>query len=213
MTLTFPSAARDKDVLRREVLARRDALTVDERARFSRMVADRFRTLHGLPFHDAVLDGPVSVFLPIRSEIDTRPLMRALQRHDVVVALPLVRRPVLDFRVWRFGEPLVKAAFGLMEPGPDAASVRPRTMIVPLAVFDRRGDRIGYGAGHYDRAIEAFSSDGRPLTTVGLAFSCQEVSRVPAEPHDRRLDWILTENELIRTTPQPGDPHAPALPR
>jgi 5-formyltetrahydrofolate cyclo-ligase len=213
MTLSSPSAARDKDVLRREVLARRDALGVEERARFSQVVADRFRSLHSLPFHAAVLDGPVSVFLPIRSEIDTRPLMRELDRHNVVVALPVVRRPLLDFRVWRFGEPLVKAAFGLMEPGPDAASVRPRTMIVPLAAFDRRGDRIGYGAGHYDRAIEAFTTDGRPLTTVGLAFSCQEVFQVPAEPHDRRLDWILTEKELIRTAPQPGDAHAPALPR
>jgi 5-formyltetrahydrofolate cyclo-ligase len=201
MTVTSPSAARDKDALRKEVLARRDALAAEDRARFSEAVAQRFQTLHALPFHAALHEGPVSVFLPIRSELDTRPLMRALDRHGIVVALPVVRRPVLDFRVWQHGQPLVKAAFGLLEPGPEAASVRPRTMLVPLAAFDRRGDRIGYGAGHYDRAIEAFSADGRPLTTIGVAFSCQEVERVPAEPHDRRLDWILTEAELIRTGP------------
>ncbi|MFO1150802.1 MAG: 5-formyltetrahydrofolate cyclo-ligase [Alsobacter sp.] len=201
MSLSSPSAARDKDALRKEVLARRDALTAGERARASQLVADRFEALHALPFHAALHEGPVSVFLPIRSELDTRPLMRALERHGVTLALPVVRRPVLDFRVWQHGQPLVKAAFGLLEPGPEAASVRPRTMLVPLAAFDRRGDRIGYGAGHYDRAIEAFSADGRPLATIGVAFSCQEVARVPAEPHDRRLDWILTETELIRTGP------------
>ena len=63
--------------------------------------------------------------------------------------------------------------------------MRPRTMFVPLAAFDRRGDRIGYGAGHYDRAIEAFMADGRPLTTVGLGFYAR---RSTACPPSRTID-------------------------
>jgi len=191
--------ASKKATLRQEALSRRDALSPQEREAMSQAVARRFSPLHSLPFHAALHEGPVSLFLPIRSEIDTRPLMSLLAGHGVTVALPVVQRPILAFREWRSGDPLVRAGFGLLEPGPGARAVRPRTMFVPLAAFDRRGDRIGYGAGHYDRAIEAFSADGDPLVTIGLAFSCQEVERVPAEPHDRRLDWVLTERELIRT--------------
>lgn len=193
------SAALDKDRLRREALARRDALDPELHATFSAAIAARFDPLTALPFHAALGDGPVSVFLPIRSEIDTRPVIRALVRHGIAVALPAVQGRDIVFRAWHPGEPLVKARFGLSEPGPGSASLRPRTMLVPLAAFDRRGDRIGYGAGFYDRAIAGFLGDGRPLTTVGLAFSCQEVERVPTEPHDRRLDWMLTERDCLPT--------------
>ncbi len=76
-------------------------------------------------------------------------------------------------------------------------------MIVPLAAFDRRGHRIGYGAGHYDRAIARALSDGHPLLTVGVAFSVQEIPLIPDEPHDRPLDWIVTECEIIATSGSP----------
>jgi 5-formyltetrahydrofolate cyclo-ligase len=193
------SAALDKDRLRREALARRDALDPQVRAGFSSDIAASFEPLTSLPFHAAMREGPVSVFLPIRSEIDTMPIIHALVRHGIAVALPSVQGKDLAFRAWRPGEALVKVKFGLSEPPPSAAVLRPRTMLVPLAAFDRRGDRIGYGAGFYDRAIAAFLRDGQPLTTVGLAFSCQEVEKVPAEPHDRRLDWMLTERACLRT--------------
>lgn len=197
------SAAPAKDRLRREALARRDALPTDVRAAFSAGIAARFDPLTALPFHAALADGPVSVFLPIRSEIDTLPIIRILVRHGIAVALPAVDGRDIVFRAWRPGEPLVTARFNLSEPVHGAAVLRPRTMLVPLAAFDRQGDRIGYGAGYYDRAIARFLADGRPLTTVGLAFSCQEVDRVPAEPHDRQLDWMLTERECLRTQTSP----------
>ena len=71
--------------------------------------------------------------------------------------------------------------------------VRPAILLVPLAAFDRRGNRIGWGKGHYDRVIERLLADGEPLMTIGLAFSLQEVDEVPAETHDRPLDLIVTE--------------------
>lgn len=196
------SLALAKDVLRREALARRDGLSPDERAALSAAFAGRLGQPADLPFAAALAQGPVSVFLPIRSEIDTRPLIHALHERGIPVALPVMRKPDLVFRLWSPSQPLVKAAFGLLEPGPEAEELRPRLMLVPLAAFDRRGHRIGYGAGFYDRAIAGFDHDGLPLTTVGLAFACQEVDHVPAEPHDRRLDWILTERGL--TVPDPS---------
>ena len=210
------TAAPDKAALRREALARRDALSAAERAAQSRAILDRLARSDTLPFRDALHGGVVSAFLPIRSEVDTRPILALLAERGLSLALPAVTPDGLVFRAWRPDDTLAPAGFGLREPTADAPAVRPRTLLVPLAAFDRRGERIGYGKGHYDRAIARLAADGRPLTTVGLAFSCQEVDVVPAEPHDRRLDWIMTDRELIAPSPSPldhGRAHATSLPR
>ena len=69
-------------------------------------------------------------------------------------------------------------------------------MLVPLAVFDRRGHRIGYGAGYYDMTI-AKARAQKPVLAVGVAFAVQEAPEVPNLPHDEPLDLVLTENEMI----------------
>ena len=101
------------------------------------------------------------------------------------------------FRTWRPGDELVKSRFGVNEPSSDAPEVSPRAMLVPLAAFDRQGGRIGYGKGHFDTAIAALEAR-HPVLTVGVAFSVQEVASVPMEPHDRRIDIIVTDSEIIR---------------
>ena len=77
----------------------------------------------------------------------------------------------------------------------------PSLMLVPLAAFDGRGHRIGYGAGHYDRAIARLVALGRPPRLIGIAFDCQEVPLVPDEPHDVVIAEILTESGLRRFAP------------
>ncbi|TXM96918.1 5-formyltetrahydrofolate cyclo-ligase, partial [Methylobacterium sp. WL122] len=72
----------------------------------------------------------------------------------------------------------------------------PTALILPLAAFDRRGQRIGYGRGYYDQAIARLSRNG-PVLTVGIAFAVQEIDRVPAEPHDRPLDHLVTEAGFV----------------
>lgn len=180
--------AERKAQLRRESLARRDALDPAERATASAVVAGKVAALLA-----AAPQGVVSGFWPIRSEIDPRPLMKALAGVGHRTALPSVGAAGLVFRLWMPGAPLVRAGFGLSEPPPNSPEVHPDIMLVPLAAFDRRGHRIGYGAGYYDRAIAE-----RPgVRTIGLAFAVQEVERVPDEPHDRALDAVATEKELI----------------
>jgi 5-formyltetrahydrofolate cyclo-ligase len=82
------------------------------------------------------------------------------------------------------------------EPAPEAGDVEPDMLFIPLSAFDRRGHRIGYGAGHYDRTLAGLRARG-PILAVGVAYSVCEVEAVPNEPHDQRLDYILTESELI----------------
>lgn len=188
----LPLAER-KERLRREALARRDALDEGFRERASQRIAVRalaFPALEGLT--------PVGAYWPIRSEVDPRPLLEALTARGQDVALSRIVHPHLSFRRWQPGDELEKGTFGVRQPSPDAPLVSPRALLVPLAAFDRRGGRIGYGKGHFDRAIKALEAQ-HPLLVVGLAYSAQEIDDVPVEPHDHPLDAVVTENELIRT--------------
>ena len=185
--------AETKAALRKSALARRDGLDAGFRDAASQAVATHVDALAL-----SMAPGPVSGFWPIRTEIDPRPALERLRIRGFPSALPRVTAAGLVFCSWSHGETLVKAGFGLSEPGPDADIVRPATMLVPLAAFDRRGHRIGYGAGYYDRAIAGCRLDGAPLLTIGVAFSCQEIEAVPDEPHDMPLDFLVTERETIR---------------
>jgi 5-formyltetrahydrofolate cyclo-ligase len=190
--MPFPTPAETKDALRRDAFARRDALDPDRRARASQAITERALALPDL-------EGltPVGAYWPMRSEVDPRPLMEALLARGQEIALSQIRHPHLSWRLWRPGDVLVKGGFGVREPGPDAPECFPKALLVPLAAFDRQGGRLGYGKGHFDRAIAALSNMHSVLT-VGLAFAAQEIERVPAEDHDRRLDVVVTEAEAIR---------------
>jgi 5-formyltetrahydrofolate cyclo-ligase len=186
-----PAPAEIKEKLRQQAFSRRAALDRDWRREASRAIAERVLAMPELSEADAV-----GAYWPIGSEVDPRPIMRGLVKRGQDVALSQVIHPKLSWRLWRPGDPLVTGGFGVREPGPDAPEVFPAALLVPLAAFDRRGWRIGYGKGHFDRAIAALA-ERRPLMTVGLAFSVQEVDSVPVESHDRPLDRIVTEIEVI----------------
>ncbi len=180
-----------KKSLRLEALARRDALAPDYRAAAAQTVAASWR--------DIPVTGveTLSAFLPIRSEIDLRHLVTRLRTRVCDIVLPVVvSRRDIEFRQWVDGADLVDAGFGTVGPPPTAPVVDPDLMLVPLAAYDRTGGRIGYGAGYYDRAIARISAD-KPVLCIGAAFAAQEVDHVPMEPHDRRLDMMLTEDGLI----------------
>jgi 5-formyltetrahydrofolate cyclo-ligase len=189
-----PSIPDIKARLRDEVFARRDALDPVWRAEASLAMAERAIAIPELRDRE-----PVSGFWPIRSEIDVKILMEALHARGQTLCLPVVARPAMIFRAWKPGDELVPSGFGVSEPAPTAPEVSPQAMLVPLAAFDRRGGRIGYGKGHFDKTIAAVGAR-HPVLTIGVAFSVQEVASVPMEPHDRHLDLIVTESELIRST-------------
>jgi 5-formyltetrahydrofolate cyclo-ligase len=144
----------------------------------------------------------VSGFMPIGSGINPLPLMKKLGEAGAGLALPVVGgagKPLV-MRAWAFGGPLVSQVWGIKIPPPEAPAVDPDILIVPLAAFDRTGQRIGYGAGYYDRTIAALKTKKR-ITTVGMAFALQEIAKVPAEGFDEPLDFVMTEREVIRIGP------------
>jgi len=191
------SSAKDlKKLLRSEALARRDALDPSWRAVMSQRMASTA---------DLIAPNPgfiVSGFWPIRSEVDLRPLMLALGEMGARLCLPaILDRTTIVFREMVADAPLVDMGFGTLGPPESAEVLDPSVMLVPLAAFDARGHRIGYGAGHYDRAIARQNAAGHAPRLIGIAFDCQEVERVPDEPHDVVIPEILTESGLRRFGP------------
>jgi 5-formyltetrahydrofolate cyclo-ligase len=140
----------------------------------------------------------VSGYRPQGAELDPWPLMSRFAEAGAQLVLPVVvdREGPLVFRAFAPGDPLVPDAVGVAAPTSEAPEREPDLVIAPLLAFDRRGNRMGQGAGHYDRTLAALRARG-PVFVLGLAYGGQEVARVPAEPHDQPLDAILTEMAYI----------------
>ena len=133
-------------------------------------------------------------YMPMRTEIDPLPAMAA---HQGPVCVPVIPGPdmPLRFREWTPGCAMVPGDFGALIPA-EGAWLEPEVLIVPLLSFDRRGFRLGYGGGFYDRTLERLRARGTTLA-LGFAFAAQEVAEVPIEPTDQPLDAILTETGVI----------------
>ncbi len=136
----------------------------------------------------------VSGFWPLDGEIDIRPLLLALAARGHAIALPVTppRGQPLGFRRWREGDPMERERFGTVRPtGPE---IVPDLLLVPLLAFDRRGHRLGYGGGYYDRTLALLPQAGR----LGCAFAAQEMDAVPAGPHDILLPAVATERGIVQ---------------
>jgi len=139
----------------------------------------------------------ISAYAAIRTEIDPRPLMIDLSNQGFTLCLPVVvgRAQPLVFRRWDPETELIKGAFGAPIPPETASELIPDAVIAPLLAFDRRGHRLGYGGGFYDRTLAKLRA-AAPVPAIGLAYSVQEVDEVPTDATDIALDAIATEAGL-----------------
>ena len=186
------SCAVTKAELRKTALAARDRFPVERRIEASLAIAEI-----GTADIEVNSGEIVSGFWPIRSEVDIRPLLFRLREKGARLCLPVVLdRQTIVFRELVRGARMVETGFGTAGPGEEAAILDPDLMLVPLAAFDRRGNRVGYGAGHYDRAIASLREKGKMPRLIGIALDVQEVSAIPFEIHDVPLPAILTESGM-----------------
>jgi 5-formyltetrahydrofolate cyclo-ligase len=178
--------------LRREMVARRNALPSAARAAAAEEIAARLFPIPVAP--GAVVSG----FMPMKSEINPVPLMKKLAGKGARLALPVVAGPgnPLVMRAWNFGEPLASGVWGIREPKPEAEEVEPDILLVPLLAFDRTGHRLGYGGGYYDLTIARLRAR-KAVVAVGLAYAALEIADLPVTPRDAALDLVLTEREVI----------------
>ncbi len=135
----------------------------------------------------------VALYWPIGKELDSRYLLDDLIRRGYTVALPVASKSdrVMKFAKWDGKGDLVKGDFGIFVP-PKIENIDPDIVLVPFLAFDRRGNRLGRGAGHYDATLEALR-EKRKILAIGLGYASQAVLfNLPAEPHDQRLDMVIT---------------------
>lgn len=182
----------DKNALRTRILSLRDGFGAVERAGKSAAV---HRLLMELPqYQEAAV---IMFYVSFRSEVETHQMIRDALAQGKEVVVPISgNNQIVPGRVSDFAD-LVPGAWGILEPEPLADVVgvnRIDLVLVPGAVFDREGFRVGYGVGYYDRFLRHMHMESGK---IGLAFDLQVIDRVPHQPHDQPVDLVITESGVI----------------
>jgi 5-formyltetrahydrofolate cyclo-ligase len=176
-----------KAALRLKARAARAAILNSTRSDAAKAVAEHFFKSVTLAPSDIV-----AAYWRIKDEMDVQPILVRLMDSFQPVCLPVVLGDdePLELRLWEQGAPLYEAGFGTLAPSELSPQVEPDVILMPLLGFDKRGTRLGYGGGYYDRTLERLSKRPR---LIGIAFAAQELEDIPREAHDVPLDTIVTE--------------------
>ncbi len=181
----------NKKTLRQFFRQQRDGLT-DHASRSEAICAH----VAGMPLYQAA--HTIHCYIPMRSEVDTFPLLKDALAQGKYVVVPIVQRGSTTLAHARLtsldAEDLLLGEFGTLQPRAlhFVEVGHWDIIIVPLLSFNRQGYRLGYGGGFYDRLLATLS-----IPTVGVAFAAQEAEVLPCEEHDVQLDWIVTETEIL----------------
>ncbi len=188
----------DKHSIRREVLKKRDALSIEDRRQKDRLIFDRLVNLK--PFNDAER---MLFYVSFGSEVDTRGLIQYALSKGKTVAVPKVIKATSGLEVYRITDTkeLVSGAFGIPEPlGRENDRLEPTLMdliIVPGVAFDEQCNRLGFGKGYYDKLLSPLKAD-KKIVAIALAYEEQIVDFIPSEPHDVKMDMIVTDKRIVR---------------
>lgn len=193
-----PEQARDvarwRKAERNRLRGLRMEMPVSARSAAGRALATHLRQIVQERF-DGARGVVVSAYWPIKGEPDLRPLMAELHEAGVQVALPLVetRAAPLTFRRWTPETRMVRGDWNIPVPPPEAPVVIPAISLAPLVGWTADGYRLGYGGGYFDRTLAAVQP--KPFT-IGVGFEAARLSTIFPQPHDIRLDMIVTEHGL-----------------
>ena len=139
----------------------------------------------------------VGAYYPYNFEIDTISIIKTLSKKKFKLSLPKIsKQNHMDFYEWSFEDPLKINTFGIPEPS-SKKIVYPDILLVPLVGYDIGLNRLGYGGGFYDRYIEKIEKI-KKVIKIGLAFSCQKIKNMPLSKYDKKLDFIITEKEILK---------------
>lgn len=188
----------DKKNLRTQLLQKRGALSKETVLASSGEALEMIRVLPEWKTANEVL-----IYWPIRGELDVRPLITELWQRDCTVLMPRCRPDAygeMDIACAACEDELTPGPFSIMEPDakicPPVDTCCPDLAIIPGVCFDRRGYRLGFGGGYYDRLL---ATDGMEITLkIGLGYAFQLVEELPIQPWDMPVDIVCTEEELWR---------------
>jgi 5-formyltetrahydrofolate cyclo-ligase len=139
----------------------------------------------------------VGGYYPVNFEVDDLELLKKFKKKGFSIALPVIKENFqMNFYKWSFSDPLKINKYGIPEPK-NKNIVWPDILLVPLVAFDKNLNRLGYGGGYYDRLIEKLLKK-KNITTIGLALSVQEIDKVPINRYDQKLNYIITNKNIIK---------------
>ena len=142
------------------------------------------------------LKNSIGGYFPVNYEIDDLEILKEFKRKNYQISLPVVKKNFdMDFYKWSYREPLKINKYGIPEPE-SKFLVYPDIILVPIVAFDSNLNRLGYGAGYYDRLISKLSKK-KKLLKIGLAFSVQRVDNIQTYKYDKKLDYIVTEKYIL----------------
>lgn len=140
----------------------------------------------------------IAAFWPFDGEPNLLPTLKAAVDQGIEAALPVIRQspagPALIFRQWSTDTVMKKSRYGIPEPcsSPEVPLRNIDLILMPLVAWDEEGNRLGMGAGYYDRALQPFSQYAAPIRAA-VAYQLQKVPRLPVDPWDIRLHLVLSE--------------------
>lgn len=192
--------ARWRSVERKRLRAARLDVTVEARAAAAQSIATRLDELIAKHIGD-VSGRVVSAYWPIKAEPDLRFWMESLHSRGALTALPVVEIPAtpLVFRAWQPGTRMERGHWNIPVPPADAARLLPEVALAPLVGWDGAGYRLGYGGGYFDRTLAALSP--KPFV-IGVGLHSARLATIFPQPHDVRLDAIITEEGLQYSAPE-----------
>jgi len=182
----------DKQTLRTQALAKRKAVDADNAKTASLSLAQNILKYIGEDKRT------IAGYAATRSEIDLFPALWLLADKGHILCLPVIehKESPLTFRYWKPGNKLIKSSYAIDVPE-TGISLIPDIILTPLLAFDAKGNRLGYGAGYYDRTIAALRTQKKTLQVIGVAYDVQRLDFIPPEPQDEKLDAIITETSII----------------
>jgi len=193
-TINQPSAKLSRQLLREELRNQRRGISSLQRARFDKAIRQ-----HLLALIEMREISSIAAYWPFDGEPDMIPLYRQLLDKGIELALPKIAEVGFDmqFHAWKSGSALIKNRLGI--PEPDETEVISLCdcplLIMPLVAYDKQGNRLGMGAGYYDRHLESMRDSPQPLR-VGIAYSLQEVELLKHDDWDIPLHAVINENGL-----------------
>jgi len=136
-------------------------------------------------------------YYPSNYEIDDLSILDLLEKKNFKISLPIIKKDnQMNFYSWSRNDPLKINKFGIPEPM-SSKIFYPDILLVPLVAYDSSLNRLGYGGGYYDRYIEKIEKI-KKVKKIGLAFSFQKISSIPINQYDKKLDFIVTEKEIVQ---------------
>jgi 5-formyltetrahydrofolate cyclo-ligase len=182
-----------KGTLRQQMLARRAALDPAESSAASLSIQQRLIVSAGFASARAI-----ALYAAIRNEVGTAMLLSVALATGKEVLFPSVCGDDLLFRTINDPGQLRRGSFGIPEPDPGCPCRELNSIdlfVIPAVAFALDGQRVGYGKGYYDKALHPLEGSGK---LVGICYDFQLVATLPAEPHDIRMDLIITETRVVR---------------